>query len=267
LQIKATTPSRVLLVTTSMATRWESYQQTLLCLLFPEWRRLVIDGRRGWSPTGFVEHVIGHDVDFVVHVDEDCFVQSRDAVLALIRLFEANPELVAAGTPDGGSYYRERNPAALNLFFVVFRASALKNAWKSRGDWSQLGFQPDFACDVFEQRPELNVRRIGWTQTEPYYPLFWSMMKSGGRFLYLKEDLRRDRWSSRVRLPTGESVAEHLWYLRHWFSDDVMPGHDCSNRSRYRAMEAAIWKQWRHNPRFWLHLNMMRARRVARRFR
>jgi len=258
---------RVLLVTTSMGTRWEAYSQTLLRLLLPEWNRLVIDGRRDWSPTGFVSTVIKQEVDFVVHVDEDCFLESRSAMLRLIEAFENDPTLVAAGIPDGGCYYRDRNPAALNLFFTVFRFTALKAAWESRESWSTLSFQPEFAAQVRDQCPHLDQHRIRWTEKEPYYPLFWSMLRAGGQFLYLREELRRGIWSSRVRLTTGQPIAEHLWYLRQWFSDQVMPGHDCSNRRRYESMAADIRARWRGDPRFWLQLGAMRAKALARRWR
>jgi hypothetical protein len=255
----------VLCVTTSLGTRWEAYSQTLLALNVPEWERLVVDGRRNWSPTGFIEQVIHHDADYVVHVDEDCFVQSREALLQLIQMFDEDSGLVAAGIPDGGCYYRERNPAALNLFFVVFRASALRDAWMARDSWPSLGFRNEYAEQVEQQCPYLDQDRIGWMKTEPYYPLFWSLLGSGGRFLYLREELRRERWSSRVSLPGGENLAEHLWYLREWFSDEVMPGHDCSNKSRYEGMESELRARWGRSPRFWTRLGISHAQRLIRR--
>lgn len=257
--------SRVLLVTTSMGTRWEAYSQTLLKLYVPEWQRVVVDGRKNWSPTGFIEHVLGYDVDYIIHVDEDCFVESRRALLKLIQTFDADSSLVAAGIPDGGIYYRENNPAALNLFFVVFRASALCAAWKKREEWPTLVFCEEYAASVREQCPYLDERRIDWNEGEPYYPLFWSLMKQGGGFLYLREKLNGQRWSSLVCLPSGELVAEHLWYLRQWFSEEVMPGHDCSNRSRYENVAAELRKQLGRDPRFWVYLCLMHLRRLSRR--
>src|SRR6185503_1084254 len=168
--------ARVLAVTTSMGSRWEAYSQALLRIEVPEWQRLIVDGRKNWTPTGFIEHVIDSDADYIVHVDEDCFVQSRAALTELIERLENDSSIVAAGIPDGGYYYREHNPAALNLFFVVFRAQSLRDAWKTKAGWNHLHFRPEFSTEVLRQRPDLDAERIKWDEGEPYYPLFWSLL-------------------------------------------------------------------------------------------
>jgi hypothetical protein len=248
-----------------MGTRWESYSQALVAQHFPEWQRKVVDGRTGWTPTGFIEHAVREDVDFVVHVDEDCFVQSREAMFEVLARFESDPSLVAAGIPDGGHYYRALNPAALNLFFVVFRMDALRQAWSRRADWAATPFRPEFARTVQQQFPDLDPARIDWGQSEPYYPLFWSLLEAGGRFLYLPGELNRHRWSTVVHSPSGRVVAEHLWYLRQWFSDAVFPGHDCPNVDRYRSYERELWQRPESGLRFRALLAASNVRRFARR--
>lgn len=228
---------KVLAVTTSMGTKWEAYSQGMLWRLVPEWRRKVIDGTRNWSPTGFIPHVADEDVDYIVHVDEDCFVQSREGLLDVIDELERCPEIVAAGVPDGGHYYRSLNPAALNLFFVVFRASALRRAWSGRERWVEHQFRSEYASEVLKRCPWLDDTKINWDECEPYYPLYWSLLASGGRFLYLGTDLSKERWSSIVLGPSGQPVAEHMWYLRNWFTNEVMPGHDVPNVERYAKWE------------------------------
>jgi hypothetical protein len=257
----------VLAVTTSLATRWEPLSQALLATQVPEWRRKVVDGRRNWTPVGFLEHVLAEDVDFVVHVDEDCFVAERRGLVDLLDYMAADPRLVAAGVPDGGYYYREHNAAALNLFFVVFRMDALRAAWSKRSRWGTLRFQPEFKREVCAQRPDLDPKRISWDEAEPYYPLFWSLLADGGRFLYLKQELLPSRWSSLVRGLRDENLAEHMWYLRQWFSDNVMPGHDCPNRQRYEAVRSVVMA--RHAGSFRFRREYLRAQviRLARRLR
>jgi hypothetical protein len=258
--------AKILAVTTSLGTRWEAYSQTLLKFIVPEWHRLIIDGRRDWSPIGFISKAINYDVDYIVYIDEDCFVQSRDALLSLIEIFEQNRQIVAAGIPDGGYYYRDYNPAALNLFFVVFRASALKEAWKKIDLWNQLHFNEGFVDEVMRQCPDLDQGRINWDKAEPYYPLFWSLLSAGSRFLYLKEDLFKARWSTRVFSPSGEVVAEHMWYLRQWFSHQIMPGHDCPNLKRYEHLQADLLLRHGANLKFRSVLNYMHVKRFLRRY-
>jgi hypothetical protein len=255
----------VLAITTSMGTKWESYSQALLAHHFPEWQRVVVDGRRHWTPTGFIDHAVAQEADYVVHVDEDCFVQSPAAMHEILRAFDERPELVAAGVPDGGHYYRARNPAALNLFFVVFRMQPLRAAWAKRHQWDSVHFRDEFARDVLRQFPKLDTARVSWDDPEPYYPLFWSLMADGGRFLYLPMDLNRARWSTVIQSPSGNPVAEHLWYLREWFAERPMPGHDCPNVSRYRSFESDLWTRPESGLRFRALYGAMTTRRLARR--
>jgi len=251
-------------VTTSMGTRWESWSQALLRLLVPEWQRVIVDGRRNWSPTGFLGSVIQTDCDYIVHVDEDCFVRSRPGLLSLIDYLDNHPDAVAAGIPDGGHYYRNKNAAALNLFFVVFRAQALRHAWAKRHAWQTFEFEEAYGQDVVAQRPELDNARIQWRETEPYYTLYWALRRGGGRFLYLQNELDRARWSTRVLAPSGEVVAEHLWYLRRWFTSDVMPGHDRPNSQRYSNLRADLAREYRTAPAFWFALGRMHVQRSVR---
>jgi hypothetical protein len=256
---------RVLAVTTSMGTKWESYSQALIAHHFPDWRRLLVDGRTGWTPTAFLEHALQHDCDYLVHIDEDCFLQSPQAMDEVLRAMRDQPDFVAAGIPDGGHYYRALNPAALNLFFVVFRMQALREAWSRRDRRDRTAFRQEFARDVMQQCPSLDPSRIDWEASEPYYPLFWELLAAGGRFLYLPHELNRARWSTVVQSPSGRPVAEHLWYLREWFSPRTQPGHDCANVNRYRSFERELWRRPESGVRFGALLGAMSARRIARR--
>jgi hypothetical protein len=256
--------TRVLAVTTSLGTRWESYSQALISQSFPHWERLIVDGRKGWTPAGFIAHALRGDSDFVVHVDEDCFMLSREAMDEILARFANDPSLVAAGVPDGGHYYRELNPAALNLFFVVFRTSALRAAWEARDHWDQVAFHPADGDDVRRQVPDLDAQRVHWDRSEPYYPLFWSLLRAGGRFLYLPHGLNRERWSTLVHAPSGAVAAEHLWYLREWKSDRTQPGHDCPNINRYRALERSLLERPDTGMRFRALFGALSARRLIR---
>lgn len=256
--------AKVLVVTTSMGTKWESYSQILIKEKVPEWDRIIVDGRKNWTPTGFISNIINQDVDYIFHIDEDCFVGSRDQLLELINIFENDHKLVAAGVPDGGHYYRDHNPAALNLFFVLFRMDALKEAWSKKNYWTQLKFQEKYSENVKRQRTNLDASRINWDEGEPYYPLFWSLLEAGGNFLYLGDELHRSRWSTRVLSPSGEPIAEHLWYLRQWFSHAVMPGHDCSNVSRYKSFEHDLLSRPQSGINFRANLAFIQGKRLLR---
>ncbi len=220
----------------------------------PEWRRLTVNGRQNWSPLVFIDHVIDQDAEFVLHVDEDCFLANRTEVLSLVEQMRQNSNIVAAGIPDGGYFYRVNNAAALNLFFVLFRLDALREAWSQRESWSSNVFDSRYRNNVLDQRPELDLARISWNNYEPYYPLFWYLLSRGGQFIYLEEQLNRSRWSSLVVAQNGNVIAEHLWYLRYWFSRDIMTGHYCPNRTRYKQWQKEILWRYKADPRFLLAL-------------
>jgi hypothetical protein len=248
-----------------MGSKWESYSQALIAQQFPTWQRLLVDGRRDWTPTLFIEHALNRDAEYLVHVDEDCFMQSSQAMEEILQVMRQRPELVAAGIPDGGHYCRSLNPAALNLFFVVFRMDPLRAAWSRRHQWGDTGFVEEFAHDVMQQCPHLDRSLIDCAASEPYYPLFWSLLAHGGRFLYLPHGLNRSRWSTIVQSPSGRPAAEHLWYLREWFSSRTLPGHDCPNVERYRSFERELWQRPESGLRFGATVGAMNARRIARR--
>lgn len=254
---------KIVVATSSLNTRWIAYSQTLLAYLVPEWHRIVIDGRRAWSPTQFIDSTLKLEADYIVHVDEDCFVASRSVLIELIDVLEKDPTIAAAGIPDGGHYYRDYNPAALNLFFVVFRASSLRRAISNVRPWQSSEFDPAFSAEVSRQRPDLDHSRINWEKHEPYYPIFWSLLETGKeKFLYLGEHLDRDRWSTQVMAPSGELICEHLWYLRACNSSEVMPGHDCPNNRRYAALRAELWQRYKGDWRFGIELCAQQARRT-----
>lgn len=254
---------KVIAVTTSMGTRWEAYSQALLKTVVPEWPRTIVDGRTEWSPTLFIKHIINSEADYIVHVDEDCFIKSRDALLELVNFLDENPCFVAAGIPDGGHYYRNHNPAALNLFFVIFRLDALRTSWNEKDNWKELKFREEYKENVLGQCSILDPDRTHWDEAEPYYPLFWSLLSNGGRFLYLHHSLHPTRWSSQVRMPNGEILAEHLWYLRQWFSHDIMPGHDCPNRIRFEHFRSDLLSCEGKAAWFRIVLAWMHAKRIV----
>src|SRR5688500_6970617 len=103
---EALVTKKLLFVTTSLGTKWESYSQSLIELGYPESTRLVVDGTRNWFPLMFLEPALAHDSDYTIHIDEDCFLFDTGQLKQLIRYLENHDEIVMAGIPDGGNYYR-----------------------------------------------------------------------------------------------------------------------------------------------------------------
>lgn len=254
-------------LTVSMGTRWEAYGQAVLDVELPRTRKIIVDGRFGWHPTLFLDHLADVETDYVVLIDEDCFVCSGHSLKSLISILDERRDLAAAGVPDGGTYYRNHNPAALNLFFVVFRTAALKAALQPARQGDTDVFRPEYALAVNDGLPDLDHDRINVGDGEPYYWVFWRLLQRGWKFLYLQDRVDNRDWASRVSVPGSDIICVHLWYLRLWFSDECMPGHDCANRERYQAIERKIRQRYRWSGRFWIGLLTGHARRLLRRFK
>ena len=77
----------ILFVTTTLYTKWLSYQKELVKKHFPESEHIVIDGRNNWPYTWFhwLNHIKNTTSKWFVHLDEDCFLNSREELLDLIQ--------------------------------------------------------------------------------------------------------------------------------------------------------------------------------------
>ncbi len=91
---------------------------------------------KNWHPLDFLEPALAEDSDYVVHIDEDAFLLDPEQLSRLVAEMSRDPELAAAGVPDGGTPYRHHNPYACNLFFAVFKTAVLRETIARRSDWN-----------------------------------------------------------------------------------------------------------------------------------
>jgi hypothetical protein len=192
-------------------------------------------------------------------VDEDCFTTSGEVLKELIAYLDGHPEIGAAGIPDGGHFYRRKNAAAVDLFFVVFRGCALREAWARMSQRPAPAYDADYGVDVLTQRPELDEKLIDWNGVEPYYPVFWALRRNGHRFLRLKNAFVESRSSTRVLAPSGTVVAEHLWYLRQWFSRVAMPGSVLPNPERHDDLKRELLQRYGRSASYRVNLLTMQV--------
>ena len=82
--------SDIIFVTTTLNSKWLSYQSKIIKDLFPGSEHLIIDGSSNWPKAWFswVGSIRGKDVKWFVHLDEDCFVENKGEITRLIEKME-----------------------------------------------------------------------------------------------------------------------------------------------------------------------------------
>ncbi len=235
--------SRVLFVSTSMCTKWEFYSRALVQKYFPSATHLIIDGRRSWHPLYFLTEVIKIDADYVVHIDEDCFLLDAAPLESIIDFLDKHHDYAVAGTPDGGVPYRFHNYYACNLFFTIFRQQALKEALGSQKRWMKLRYNPSHIPEGALTNYPFYNDKYTIDEFENYYPIFWLIFKCGYKTKYLKVDLNKDYLASDVYVEGFTCpFARHMWYLRDWNNQSPHEESQISHYERYMKLESNCLK-------------------------
>ena len=244
---------RILFATESFRTRWEAYSQALIRASGLAHRILLLDGRSNWDPLSFVEAAPAADSEFIVHIDEDAFLLDPAQLSSLVADLAADSSVAAAVVPDGGTPYRSHNPYAGNLFFAVFKTSALREALARRPDWRSLRFDPALTRHLRTPPPLSGA--VALDDFEPYYPLFWLLLGQGLQIRYLPSSLDLDLRASAISLEGAAGpMVLHAWHLRKWFSKEVDPEMGISPADKYKRIGRMLNRRMARNPLLLWHL-------------
>lgn len=234
---------KITFITSSIGSKWESYSQSLIKINFPECRRIVVDGSQNWDPLYFVSHVKKVDTDYLVLVDEDCFLFDRQQLLELIKWMESHDNCGILATPDGGTYHRDYNPIACNTFFAIFRTVTLKKVTQDNA-WRELKYNNIVNDVTTEHLSSLDLERISYDKLEPYYPVFWACLKNKFTIRYIIPTLNMDLLASEVFVNGAVTpMLTHMWWLRSWNSKEIEPYLKVSNFERYEVFENIYLKK------------------------
>lgn len=227
--------SDIVFVTTSLMTKWLTYQSKIIKNMFPGSEHIIIDGsspdfRRDWGTNWYkwISTVEKSQAKFYIHIDEDFFILNKNEILkAIIKMEKDNINLL--GCSDGYHYYRSHNPLAINPFFMIGRVADLihinisnikvhkkPNAWVNNLD---IKFNNKWINDF--KYPHKIMRESKFSHFEPYYALFWKMRELNMKIDYLYPHFD-DRFSSTNPRITekSEDIGIHMWYTRQWSKNE-----------------------------------------------
>lgn len=136
------------------------------------------------------------ECDIAINVDEDCFITSLEAVLALAQKVEEEC-LANAGCSDAGPGVPRKGDAEVtNPFFNVFNLRLIREQWNAS-----------------ELIPTL--RKDSYKGIEPYYNYFhWMVQTFPDKTLYLDNRRHPDGISTQLFSPSGALLCEHTWFAR-----------------------------------------------------
>jgi hypothetical protein len=239
-------------LTTSTFSDVQNTQSKCINNFFPNSKHILIDGRGGWFSIWYKWLEISKEIesDWFIHIDEDCFITSKDEIEKLITDME-NGGYDIAGSSDGYNEYRSGNPMALNSFFMVVSKKCI-NTWFNRPEkipqfkeeWIEEypfekkgGFNYDFNMEFGSSGKPVNL--IWKPNTEPYYDFFWVLKENNIKFKYIEPTLCEEFQTTNLL----NNTIIHMWYQRFRFSDYIVdPIHKMSNKIRYNSVIGRIGK-------------------------
>ncbi len=237
----------IVFVTTTLYTKWLSYQKKLIRKNFPGSEIIESDGRNNWPVSWFswINLIKDRSEKYYVHLDEDFFITSGEELRKCIQKIH-DGKIDILGVSDAYHHYRGANPIAINTFLMIGRIDDLKetnlsdiqfnlteSGWTNNKD---LHFKEDY-LDGFEYPFEKQQNEGNFEyQQEPYYAFMWEMKNKGCKFGYLYPYFD-DRFKSTNPRLTQESpdIGIHMWYTRQCESNMDVWG--LPNVERYKKIE------------------------------
>ncbi len=168
--------------------------------------------------------MMSFDEDFIINVDEDCFIWDMDTVFELINYM--NEEGIAsAGMPDGGVVpLRHCNPLVHNMFFTIYNNRLIRDddPMFPRTMRRSKGFKESYKR-YMDSMPELK-EKYEFIEAEQYYYISYYMMSRNYDLLHLM-GRERNGCETYLKSPvSGKEFLVHTWYARLYdqgFNDET----------------------------------------------
>jgi hypothetical protein len=211
---------RVVLTTRSVHPRLYERSQSLITLPYPRHR---MTGLNQWyNARDYLYLIFEHDADWVINVDEDCYVFDNGVFQGLVEYMQRG-EYDYCGIPDGGScIHRFHNPLVMNPFFNVFNAKKIRALLKNENIDRIEDIQHDPSFEKFA--PEHLMKpghRFAYDNFECFYGFFFWLLQKGLRPLYLPSVELEDGLTTELRDHENRPFAYHTWFAREYEKDEA----------------------------------------------
>jgi hypothetical protein len=211
---------RILVVTRSINDTLYSRSQSLLTLPYPRRR---ITGMNHWIHAREYLHLLfEYDVDWIINVDEDCFVFDNGRIEGLLRHMEEK-DYDFCGIPDGGAcVHRFHNPVVPNPFFSIFHVRKIRPALHRAEILRIQGIKFTAELERFTPRHLLKEDlAFAYDDFECFYSFFFWLLLNGFNPLFLPSVELEDGMTTELRDHENVPFLYHGWFTRGYGRDDV----------------------------------------------
>jgi hypothetical protein len=210
---------RIVVVTRSMNDTLYVRSQAMLTLPYA---RRKITGMNHWRHAANYLHVLFEfDVDWVINLDEDCFVFDESKLAGLLAYMQRE-DFDFCGIPDGGAcIHRFHNPLVTNPFFNIFNVRKIRPKLHASNmlAMARLKHTPDL--EVHAPRHLLkDGHKWAFDNFECFYGFFFWLLSSGFKPLYLPSIELDDGLTTELRDHENVPFAYHTWFARSYGVDD-----------------------------------------------
>jgi len=184
-----------------------------------DFEKIGVNGSNGFYSFNFLNYMISNkdffDIDLMIYIDEDCFIVDKTALLNLVNyVVENNVDCV--GMPDGGVIeHRTHNPVSINQFFCILNLKKIREKY----DINEVN-NSKYIDELKKYTPHNILKSeisICYDNFEPYYKLFFWMLKNDFKFQYLDAySFSGDMTTTILKNHCGVDFAYHTWYAREW---------------------------------------------------
>jgi hypothetical protein len=161
--------------------------------------------------------------DYLIYVDEDCFISEPHELYKLMKYFIEN-DYDFCGMPDGGVVgIRGHNPVSINTFFTIFNVKNIKKIYRSRRAKSTV-----YTKELDKFIPHHLIKKdssdvvVSYDKFEPYYKIFFYLLSKGARPLYLDakvSELDSSGIATALMNHLSNVFCHHTWYAREYNAD------------------------------------------------
>jgi len=206
-----------------------------------------VSGKTGLYSMDFMNHVITNEAkypfDYMIYIDEDCFITDFNEVLNILNHMVENG-YDACGMPDGGVIsHRFHNPISPNLFFSIFNMKKIRSMYNKKEAYSSA-YGKDLDVHIPHHLLKKNIDEslekykiliapgykpfgVIYDNFEPYYKLYFWMLRKGMRILYLDggdandSDPSFDIYTTELKSHNQKPFAYHSWFAREYTKNQM----------------------------------------------